>query len=587
MPTSGGSLGRRTRVIAFRARQSHDDPGRITEALMQMRFVAKVFLAGMLCWWANTASASNLFVNGDFEGGTYTQVFGSSTDHLPNGWTDSPPTNSSKLNVFANGSGPGSAESGTHYITFQSAVTDGTQDCLHQFISTAANQKYTVSFWVAMTASSGSQYGLGPEWDSGGTNDTTMGTGAFYFHPTNSPSVAYTFFSFTETASSSSTSFYFHGADATGAVLLDNVSVSTADKTWGVDSNGNWSVGSNWIGGAAPGGIGDTATFSTLTTAGRTVTLDDDTTVGTLTFASPNNYLITGTHTLTLQAAGSSVAAINLSGGHGNGAPTISVPITLASDLNIEQDSGGVLTIAGPLNDASGKQINVSGSGTTAITGSINLGNATALSVGGTGKLRFGLATGAATIGTGVTATVNNSATLELAGTVSALSNGSGAPAPAGRVNITNNSSAPGLVVSGTHQQVGNIDGSGTTQVNAGSDLTANHIIQSALIIGGNATNHGVVTIAASDASGNPLGQLGGFALGGSPAPSEPFGASGIGLVAMNSGGGSELASLSPSSSGGSGNPSSVPEPSTLLLVLLAITSLIGRRIASRGSGVI
>jgi hypothetical protein len=54
----------------------------------------------------------------------------------------------------------------------------------------------------------------------------------------------------------------------------------------------------------------------------------------------------------------------------------------------------------------------------------------------------------------------------------------------------------------------------------------------------------------------------------------------------MNSGGGSELASLSPSSSGRSGNPSSVPEPSTLLLVLLAITSLIGQRIASRGSGV-
>jgi hypothetical protein len=128
---------------------------------MQTRFVATALLVGMLCWWANTASAGNLFVNGDFEGGTYTQVFGSSTDTLPNGWTNSPATNSSNLNVFANGSGPGSAESGTHYIAFQSAVTDGTQDCLNQVISTVANQKYTVSFWVAMTASSGSQYGLG------------------------------------------------------------------------------------------------------------------------------------------------------------------------------------------------------------------------------------------------------------------------------------------------------------------------------------------------------------------------------------------------------------------------------------------
>ena len=75
---------------------------------------------------------------------------------------------------------------------------------------------------------------------------------------------------------------------------------------------------------------------------------------------------------------------------------------------------------------------------------------------------------------------IGSGATLELAGSVSALSSG------ASRVNIVNNSSAAaGLLVSGTHQRVGNIDGSGTTQVNAGSDLTANHIIQNALVIGG------------------------------------------------------------------------------------------------------
>ena len=93
------------------------------------------------------------------------------------------------------------------------------------------------------------------------------------------------------------------------------------------------------------------------------------------------------------------------------------------------------------------------------------------------------------------------------------------------------------------------------------------------------------MTIAASDASGNPFGQLGGFALGGSLAPNGPFGAGGIGLVGMNSGGGSELVSLSPSSSDGSGNPSSVPEPSTLLLVLLDITGLAGQEIALRRRG--
>jgi hypothetical protein len=149
---------------------------------------------------------------------------------MPTGWTNSPPTAMSNLNVFANGSGPGSAESGTHYIAFQSAELDGTQDCLNQIIPTVANQQYTVTFWVAMTASSGTQFGLSPEWDSGGAHDTNMGTTAFYYHPTNATAKAYTFFSFTETASSSSTSLYFHGADATGAVLLDNVSVTLAPE---------------------------------------------------------------------------------------------------------------------------------------------------------------------------------------------------------------------------------------------------------------------------------------------------------------------------------------------------------------------
>ena len=163
--------------------------------------------------------------NGDYENGTFSQTFGSSNDTLPNSWTNSPPTAMSNLDVFSTG-GPGSPESGTHYVAFQSAELDGTQDCLNQVITTVANQKYTVSFWVAMMASSGSIFGLSPEWDSGKANDTTMGTAAYYYHPTNSPAVAYTFFSFTETASSNSTSIYFHGADPTGAVLLDNVSVT-------------------------------------------------------------------------------------------------------------------------------------------------------------------------------------------------------------------------------------------------------------------------------------------------------------------------------------------------------------------------
>jgi hypothetical protein len=51
----------------------------------------------------------------------------------------------------------------------------------------------------------------------------------------------------------------------------------------------------------------------------------------------------------------------------------------------------------------------------------------------------------------------------------------------------------------------GGIDGAGRVMVNAGSTLTASHIIQSTLVIGGTADNPATVTIAASDAAGHPL----------------------------------------------------------------------------------
>ena len=97
--------------------------------------------------------------------------------------------------------------------------------------------------------------------------------------------------------------------------------------------------------------------------------------------------------------------------------------------------------------------------------------------------------------------------------------------------------------------------------MNTGSDLTANHIIQSALLIGGTAGSPGLVTIDASDASGNPLGQSSNAALTASTINSTT--------------GAADLANTTTGASDGSNNPSPVPEPSTLALALLAILGVI------------
>jgi hypothetical protein len=343
-----------------------------------------------------------------------------------------------------------------------------------------------------------------------------------------------------------------------------------------VDSDGNSSLGSNWIGGVAPGGVDDSAAFTTIITAPRTVTLDADTTIGSLKFDSPNSYTIAGTHTLTLQATGSTAATINDSGIHGNGAHTISTPVTLASNLNIVQNSGGMLRLTGPLNDSAAHTITKSGGGTVEVAGPPNLGANTILTANA-GTLRFALPRGSATVGTGVQAVLVGSATLELAGAGSALSSGPN------RANILNSSSASaGLLVSGTNQQVGFINGTGTTQVNASSDLTANHIVQSALIVGGTSGSSGLVTIAASDASGNPLDQtlnepsaaeLAAFLQSATASAGQATSSSDLPSTADAFS--DDPIPVAASNGTPNGAAAAVPEPSALLLALLAVLVVI------------
>jgi autotransporter-associated beta strand protein len=353
-------------------------------------------------------------------------------------------------------------------------------------------------------------------------------------------------------------------------------------NTWSVDSNGSLSSGGNYAGGTPPSGVGAVATFSNVITGNRTVTVDADTTLGTVNFDSPFNYTLTGSHTLTMQAPGPVHASINVSAAHGNGQQTIGVPVQISSDTDITQNSSSPLKMTEGLQDLLGKAMSTSGTGVVLVSGPVNLGPGTNMAVKGNSTLQFGLQSGQqASVGSAVKAQVSDNATLELAGAASALSGA------ANRADIENNSLAKeGVRVTGTSQKVGGIDGSGTTGVEAGADLNANHIVQSALVIGGQMLSPGKVTMTSSDPLGRPMDQVedglpGLVAASVSPASVSP---------SLDSPSLSNINPLSTVSTvdgfmppdGFSSEPVSaagstgVPEPSTLVLLALGLAGLAG-----------
>jgi autotransporter-associated beta strand protein len=242
---------------------------------------------------------------------------------------------------------------------------------------------------------------------------------------------------------------------------------------------------------------------------------------------------------------------------------------------NILDDSQ--LTVANPYDLIYGGIISGSGSVTKVGAGALLLSGANSYSGATTvlaGTLRLNIASGAPTIAAGATVTVASGATLELAGTISALGASGG-----NRAQIMNNSTAPGVVVSGTHQVVGSIAGGGVTQVNAGSDLTANNVVQSALTIGGTTSSHGSMTVDVSDASGEPLDRSSGLSLG--SLSSGPFGlisagASGLLPLEADGFGSGEFPANGPIGGAGSGSP--VPEPSAAFLAAIAVIVIWRRR---------
>jgi fibronectin-binding autotransporter adhesin len=363
------------------------------------------------------------------------------------------------------------------------------------------------------------------------------------------------------------------GGGFNGAVTL------SGDGTFNVVNNTATGVAMQMtINGGVTGGFGlikngnGTLTLDSASTYTGTTTVNN----GTLRTATVAGTI--GTGPLAINAAAGVTSTVSLA--NSQSVQSLTAATDPAGLAVVDVASGSTLSVTG----ASSIQGNLSktSAGTLVVGGTSSLATGSAMQVNG-GTLRVNVS-GSSSVGAGVTVAVATSGTLELDGQTSALTD---ATTPINRARIINSGSlvvGNSTVAPATAQQVGGIDGVGTTSVADNGQLTADHIVQSALVIGSTGSSPSLVTIVASDANGNPQTSAGGLALAGPLTPSAPFGsatASGSSLLVA-----SGLASDGGSSMGGGamgaslGGSASVPEPSTLLLAIFAASwaALLRRR---------
>ncbi len=354
------------------------------------------------------------------------------------------------------------------------------------------------------------------------------------------------------------------------------VEVTNGQATWTAGSGGSWgtsaSLNPNWtdtVGvNAAPGVYGALSTADTATFGGTpasTITLDAaNPTLAAITFNVPTSglgYTISqgsGTNRVTLNGGGGP-ASVAMSGGTRN---FITAPVTVTTGVNVT--GAGILTLSG-----TGSAANTGNS----FSGPLTVGDGTTA----TKLIINGGSIATATVAPGVTATVMANSTLELDGAQPALVDSGHLTDPSYRAAVDN--AGAFVVGDGTiaaTQQVGGIDGGGSTTVSDSSNLTADHIIQSSLVIGNGST----FTLAPSDMNGNAMAAVGGQSavgsgqsagssldLAGSLTPSSSLIATGGSLLGAGSVSSPSAIALGGGVSGASVN--AVPEPTTLLLLIL------------------
>jgi autotransporter-associated beta strand protein len=195
----------------------------------------------------------------------------------------------------------------------------------------------------------------------------------------------------------------------------------------------SWNQPLNWLGGV-PNSSGAEANFWRTLSANRTITLDGNKTIGTLTFDSSFSYTISGGSggALILNNGGSTAVLKSTQGNH-----TLGVGVQLADSVNAAINVG-TLTVNGTVAGAGG--LTKSGPGTLVLNGANTYAGATTVSAG---TLRVGAMLGAP--GGGVT--INAGGRLEASGQI--------------QRDIINNGVIAGPTVSDQLRLMGDVSGDG------------------------------------------------------------------------------------------------------------------------------
>jgi fibronectin-binding autotransporter adhesin len=266
--------------------------------------------------------------------------------------------------------------------------------------------------------------------------------------------------------------------NVSGTITVPSTGVTA---TWDVDSDGDWSSSGNWSGGSVPSVAGDTAILG-IGSLLRTITLDANESLGTLAFTNANSFVISGTHTLTMDGSGNG-AHVTVTGGSTNAAQT---PVALNDNTTVSVDSGDSLMFSGAIaNTSSAKTLAFNGAGTNILSAANSYGPSSSGTVGtvlsGGGVLQVGNNT---SLGAGdLTNLVSSTLQPGVAGLI--LANNIGiAPSVTMTVNNNGNSFALGGVISGS----GGITavGNGTVTLSGVNTYTGSTTISSGtLAIGG------------------------------------------------------------------------------------------------------